>query len=1007
MQPRVVSPTRISAGGNRFIHTVFPQVHNGQLSVATWNVEGLTDIKLHEVKTFMLRYSISITCMQETRVSQSPYYSTEDGFFVICSGSGTKGREYAGVVFLVAPWVKASIFGFLQHSSRLACLKLRVPGGKMAVISAYAPHSGHSFDTRQAFFEELGDVYSRTSVNGPKLVCGDFNARIQRRLPGEHSFVGDHVFGHSQARLELSSNRELLIETCASYDLAVANTFFEHPPERQATFRNIGVHPAAPVTFQNYAVLDLFLMRQDCIARIVDVASLPEEPLASHHFAVVATFDRSLMPERLRKNSAKARLDVTQLKSDSIAQAFAGKFESLLPIGTAMEHGDINEISSQINKAFSGAAQSALRSNTITRQKPWISNDTLALIDQRRRARALGNHEEELQLHKEVKRAARRDRRIWLLDLASSGSWNAARRLRTGAVHSQGRLNDENGSPISSELRAERFAKHLEEVQWKVRPAKLTDDAPTADPMPVNLEAVTVKELRKAVNALKNGKAAGPDGTPVDFWKVVLNNDGSRGAQWLLDFCNEIWSSKTIPSSWHLQQVTLIYKKGDPANCDNYRPICLLAGAYKVFAMVLLNRLLDAGADSRLSPSQYGFRKRRGTEDALHCVRRAIELTWAHRDGRMHVMALDWRKAFDSINPTSLLKALRTFGIPQPFVDMIESIYTGRTFQVQECGFTSSLHEQLSGICQGCPLSPFLFIVVMTVLMDNARKLLSPNALAALQQHQLFEVLYADDTILLGTTSSFVEEFAAAVEAAGADFGMSLHWDKTHALSIRSDYPLHGPDGKVVVDTGSLVYLGGLISADGRADSEISRRLGMAVGDYRSLQKMWGHANISRQRKLQLLHSLVISKLLYGLATMWLVTTQRRRLDGFYARALRRVLGIPAAFISRVSNKTVFQKAGVTPLSEQLLHRQLVLLGKVARAPEADGLRADVFEGSTFKPLAGTQVRRVGRPRQDWTSEVWKAGVQRFGNASRMESLLLGGEEAWRSELRNLFEYTG
>ena len=111
---------------------------------------------------------------------------------------------------------------------------------------------------------------------------------------------------------------------------------------------------------------------------------------------------------------------------------------------------------------------------------------------------------------------------------------------------------------------------------------------------------------------------------------------------------------------------------------------------------------------------------------------------------------------------------------------------------------------------------------------------------------------------------------------------------------------LRSSQGDLVTDDGSLTYLGGLLTGDGRADSELSRRIGMATGDFRCLQKFWGHAGIGRKRKLELFHALVVSKLVYGLSTMCFVKAQRRRLDGFYARCLRRVLGIPAAFVSRV-----------------------------------------------------------------------------------------------------------
>ena len=152
---------------------------------------------------------------------------------------------------------------------------------------------------------------------------------------------------------------------------------------------------------------------------------------------------------------------------------------------------------------------------------------------------------------------------------------------------------------------------------------------------------------------------------------------------------------------------------------------------------------------------------------------------------------------------------------------------------------------------------------------------------------------------------------------------------------------------------------------------------------------------------------MVISKLAYGLSTLWLVSSQRWRLDGFHARALRRILGIPAAFV-RVSNKAVFEQAGVAPISEQVLHRQLVMLGKAARAPHGDPVRRDVFVNDSVLPCVGQFVRRVGRPRQEWTTEVLKAGSKVFGSSQRFDSFLRdrsqGAELKWRQELKSLFQ---
>ena len=127
------------------------------------------------------------------------------------------------------------------------------------------------------------------------------------------------------------------------------------------------------------------------------------------------------------------------------------------------------------------------------------------------------------------------------------------------------------------------LAKYLEDIQWAVRPVTLVNDHAGQPLLPVELRAITLTELKEAVNAMKANKVPGMDGHPVEFWKAVIKDTASDGAIWLLFLCNLAWEGSTVPDAWHLQHVAMLYKKGDPADCGNYRPVCLLNAAYKIF----------------------------------------------------------------------------------------------------------------------------------------------------------------------------------------------------------------------------------------------------------------------------------------------------------------------------------------------------------------------------------------------------------------------------------------
>ena len=138
---------------------------------------------------------------------------------------------------------------------------------------------------------------------------------------------------------------------------------------------------------------------------------------------------------------------------------------------------------------------------------------------------------------------------------------------------------------------------------------------------------------------------------PAEFW-VALASPDSPAARWVLSLYQACWDQKTIPEKWHDSRVAMLFKKGDPADCSNYRPISLLCIGNKLFAMILLQRLRDAGAEEALWPTQFGFRRGRGTLDALFVARRVIEESMELKDGKAVLLALDWARRLIPYRPT-------------------------------------------------------------------------------------------------------------------------------------------------------------------------------------------------------------------------------------------------------------------------------------------------------------------------------------------------------------------
>ena len=75
-------------------------------------------------------------------------------------------------------------------------------------------------------------------------------------------------------------------------------------------------------------------------------------------------------------------------------------------------------------------------------------------------------------------------------------------------------------------------------------------------------------------------------------------------------------------------------------------------------------------------------------------------------------MFLDWKQAFDSIDHNSMLVALERFGISATALKIIQGIYKDPTGEKAE-GVVGS------GIWQGCPFSPYLFIMVLIIISED------------------------------------------------------------------------------------------------------------------------------------------------------------------------------------------------------------------------------------------------------------------------------------------------
>ena len=94
------------------------------------------------------------------------------------------------------------------------------------------------------------------------------------------------------------------------------------------------------------------------------------------------------------------------------------------------------------------------------------------------------------------------------------------------------------------------------------------------------------KEIEEAIRYMRNGKATRLDEIPVEVFK---NSKISK--EMLFEFLSKVCDKEYVPAKLAVGIFVMIFKKGSPDDCANYRCICLLNHAYKILSVLLMKRL--------------------------------------------------------------------------------------------------------------------------------------------------------------------------------------------------------------------------------------------------------------------------------------------------------------------------------------------------------------------------------------------------------------------------------
>ena len=391
----------------------------------------------------------------------------------------------------------------------------------------------------------------------------------------------------------------------------------------------------------------------------------------------------------------------------------------------------------------------------------------------------------------------------------------------------------------------------------------------------------------------------------------------------------------------------------------------------------MIRQRMQLAVEDKLSATQYGFRPSKSTSHAIYIVRRLQD--YAEIKGtRLSLALLDWEKAFDKIQHDKLNHALQRMGFSDHYRRVIEDCYRNPTFFVEDNFGSSDIKRQSSGIRQGCPLSPYLFVIVMSCIDFDIQSKLSRrvlnNRIPGLNYDMVY---YADDTILFSTDNRALNELLRLTENLSAQYGLKLNKDKCVAIPMNNDGDIHFDNAMPLPKNFEATYLGNELNQQVNVKHEILNKLQSVRITWLKMMPYWKASGSNVKWKLRIFNAIIGAKLLYGLETIHLTKALLNKIDAFQVRGLRKILKLPSTFIDRrFTNRNVLDRVSALMFghhhhnpsilfSHCYNERRAKLLGHIARTSQQDPLRQVSFQPDSVNRIQYGK-KRHGRPRQNW-----------------------------------------
>ncbi|UYV83312.1 hypothetical protein LAZ67_23000465 [Cordylochernes scorpioides] len=556
------------------------------------------------------------------------------------------------------------------------------------------------------------------------------------------------------------------------------------------------------------STIDYCILSQGSLQILLDFKV--DDQLYSDHHPLVLTIKGQNFNE---KKTKREDYNITRYRwsADGLAM-FKMKLEELREKNIPASDDLVYTFNQRILEAMSSAKITYSIKGGPRKSKPWFDKDC---YDMKKLAKeSLKKYRKTNRLEDRECYASSRKKYLALLDLKRKGFDNEKQEILRNAKDSKTFWKTialyKSTSIIQGEISIQdwlNFYRELMTTEKNLRICNLHNVISQNDPI-LDSE-ITNADIYKEIAGLRSNKACGPDGIPNEVLKTLPDSY----ILLLKQLYNSVMTTGKYPAIWTNSTIHPIFKNGYKNSPSNYRGIALISNVSKLFTSILRSRLEEWVEGRRVIPeNQAGFRKERSCIDHIFTLTTLIQLSLRKKRGKLYVFFVDLRKAFDTVPHSLLWKKLYNLGISYQFISTIKSYYEQATIAIRWKGsFTESIKIN-SGVLQGEPLSPLLFILFITDLIEiyNNSDLPSVNLPEFGDIHLL---LYADDIAIIGESRINLQKKIKILKEYLDENLMTLNESKSKIMVFRNGGKPSNKDrwfwnDKPIAITSRYTYLG-------------------------------------------------------------------------------------------------------------------------------------------------------------------------------------------------------